>query len=100
MNEHGFEVLDDPNETVQQLEENQIDLYGDGSVLKKVLQEGISNEQPTTGCVVSVHYRGTREDGTKIDIDRYEPFEFELNKGKLLSMNLNKNGFKSQSPFI
>lgn len=66
-------------------DENQIDLSGDGGVLKKVLQEGASDEQPTSGCKVSLHYTGTLLDGTKFDssLDRNEPFEFELNKGKV-----------------
>lgn len=71
-------------------DENQIDLSGDGGVLKKVLQEGASDEQPTSGCKVSLHYTGTLLDGTKFDssLDRNEPFEFELNKGKVRSSNV------------
>lgn len=69
-------------ETVQ-VDENQIDLSGDGGVLKKILQEGTAEEQPTSGCKVSLHYTGTLLDGTKFDssLDRNEPFEFELGKG-------------------
>lgn len=71
-------------------DENQIDLSGDRGVLKKVLQEGASDEQPTSGCKVSLHYTGTLLDGTKFDssLDRNEPFEFELNKGKVRSSNV------------
>lgn len=74
-------------EETKPVDENQIDLSGDGGVLKKLLQEGVSDEQPTTGCKVSVHYTGTLQDGTKFDssLDRNEPFEFELNKGKIYS---------------
>lgn len=63
---------------------DQIDLSGDGSVLKKILKKGVSDEQPTTGCKVLLHYTGTLTNGKKFDssIDRDEPFEFELGKGK------------------
>lgn len=65
---------------------NQIDLSNDGGVLKKILQEGTSDEQPSSGCKVLLHYTGTLLDGTKFDssLDRNEPFEFELGKGKAL----------------
>lgn len=70
-------------------DETLIDLSGDGGVLKKILQEGTSDDQPTIGCTVSLHYTGTLENGTKFDssLDRNEPFEFELGKGKWIAFN-------------
>lgn len=76
------------------INENQIDLSGDGGVLKKILEESTIDEQPSSGCKVSLHYTGTLLDGTKFDssLDRNEPFEFELGKGKarihLYEMNI------------
>lgn len=70
-----------------------IDLTGDGGVLKKILQEGTSDDQPTNGCKVSLHYTGTLENGTKFDssLDRNEPFEFELGKGSPKSIPFRRN---------
>ncbi|XP_031627970.1 FK506-binding protein 59 isoform X2 [Contarinia nasturtii] len=63
--------------------EEQIDLSGDGGVLKRILENGSTDEQPSTGCKVSLHYTGTLENGTQFDssVERNEPFEFELGKG-------------------
>lgn len=76
----GWEVIEDP----KPMDGGRVDLTGGEGVVKKIISEGTSDEKPTTGFKVSVHYTGTLEDGTIFDstLDRNEPFEFELNKGK------------------
>ncbi|KAH8374241.1 hypothetical protein KR200_005149 [Drosophila serrata] len=65
--------------------ENQIDLSGDGGVLKEILQEGQGTETPHTGCTVSLHYTGRLVDGTEFDSSiAREPFEFPLGKGNVI----------------
>lgn len=78
----------------KQVDADQIDLSGDGGVLKKILKEGKSDEQPTAGCKVVLHYTGTLLDGTKFDssVDRNEPFVFELGKGRLHILDDNLSG--------
>jgi len=64
----------------------QIDVSGDGGVLKEILKEGEGSETPGDGCNVRVHYTGMLLDGTKFDssVDRKEPFEFSLGKGQVI----------------
>lgn len=67
---------------------NDISPKNDGGVLKEVIQEGIGDELPFSGCKISVHYTGTLLDGTKFDSsrDRNQPFSFDLGKGKSVSL--------------
>lgn len=61
-----------------------VDISGDGGVKKEILKEGTGTETPGNGCKVSLHYTGKLTDGTVFDssVDRGEPFEFNLGKGK------------------
>nr|XP_036677391.1 FK506-binding protein 59-like [Drosophila suzukii] len=67
-------------------EGNKIDLSGDGSVLKEILEEGKRTETPHTGCTVSLHYTGRLVDGTEFDsrVGRNELFEVPLGKGNVI----------------
>lgn len=68
------------------IDPDQIDLSGDGGVLKKIIRHADNDDQPTSGCKVRLHYTGTLTNGFKFDssYDRDEPFEFELNKGEIM----------------
>lgn len=67
-------------------ENNKIDLSGDGGVLKEIIKEGTGEETPLAGCKVSLHYTGRLTDGTVFDssVNRGEPFEFDLGKGRVI----------------
>lgn len=83
MMEKGWEVIEDEEEDEIELEENQTNLSGDGTVLKTIIREGHSDDEITTGCKVQVLYKGMDEDleefGSSLNPD--EPFEYEVNKG-------------------
>eukprot|EP01080_Neovahlkampfia_damariscottae_P008926 gene8926-875_t len=64
----------------------EIDVSGDGGILKTILKEGYSNEQPQSEDKVEVHYTGTLLDGTKFDSsrDRNETFKFDIDKMQVI----------------
>ncbi|XP_037919756.1 FK506-binding protein 59 isoform X2 [Hermetia illucens] len=64
----------------------EIDLSGDGGVLKKITHEGLGTETPLDGCTVSLHYTGKLTNGEVFDssLKRNEPFEFQLGKGSVI----------------
>lgn len=78
-NNCGWEVMKDP----EIYDDGRVDLSGGGSLVKKIIQEGDSDDKPKTGMKCSVHYIGTDESGKQFDnsYDRDDPLEFELNKG-------------------
>eukprot|EP00296_Roombia_truncata_P000085 JP435744.1.p1 GENE.JP435744.1~~JP435744.1.p1 ORF type:complete len:485 (+),score=111.09 JP435744.1:3-1457(+) len=64
----------------------QVDVTGDGGVLKKIIREG-SGECPFPMSEVEVHYVGTLEsDGSKFDSsrDRNDTFKFQIGKGSVI----------------
>lgn len=60
-----------------------IDLCGDGSLLKKIIEEGEGEATPSEGQGVKCHYIGTLLDGTKFDSsrDRGQHFQFSIGQG-------------------
>ena len=62
-----------------------IDISGDGGLLKKILKEG-DGDSPTKGMMVRAHYTGTLEDGTKFDSsrDRGTEFKFKIGQGQVI----------------
>ena len=64
----------------------EIDVSGDGGILKTIIKEGYSDEQPQSEDKVEVHYVGTLLDGTKFDAsrDRNETFKFDIDKMQVI----------------
>lgn len=64
-----------------------IDLLGDGGVIKKIIAHGVDEAGlPEEGHLISAHYTGTLLDGTKFDSsrDRGDVFQFTLGKGEVI----------------
>jgi len=59
--------------------DKELDLTGDGGVIKKIIVQGEGWERPSEPADVSVHYTGTLLDGTVFDSSvGKEPFSFKL----------------------
>jgi FKBP-type peptidyl-prolyl cis-trans isomerase len=61
-----------------------VDILGDGSILKTIIEEGEGNATPQQGAGVVVDYTGTLADGTEFDSSRSpgrSPFEFNIGSG-------------------
>lgn len=69
------------SETV--MEQEPVDVCGDGGVMKVIVKEGEGTDKPSQGTHCKVHYVGTLLDGTKFDSsrDRGQPFEFDIGSG-------------------
>jgi FK506-binding protein 4/5 len=64
---------------------NEIDITGDGGIIKTILKEG-SGPQITSNTLVTVHYKGTLLNGTEFYNSRTKgaPFMFTVGKRKVI----------------
>lgn len=64
----------------------EVDVSGDGGIIKKVYREGTGDETPAKGDKVEAHYTGTLTDGEKFDSsrDRGKVFKFDIGKGSVI----------------
>lgn len=63
----------------------QVDLQGDGKLLKNILVQGVGTDRPMDGSVVTVSYVGLLPDGTIFDqAAPDEPLEFVLGQGMVI----------------
>lgn len=71
---------------LEEIDDTEIDLSGDGGVMKKIVQPGNPDDQPSPQCKVSVHYLGM-QNGEKFDssFERNKAFEFILHRGNIFN---------------
>jgi FK506-binding protein 4/5 len=65
--------------------QNEIDITGDGGIIKTILKEG-SGPQIAPNTLVTVHYKGTLLNGTEFDNSRTKgaPFKFTVGKREVI----------------
>eukprot|EP01054_Gregarina_sp_Poly1_P000458 Gregarina_sp_Poly_1__457@NODE_110_length_13975_cov_113_221887_g97_i0_p6_GENE_NODE_110_length_13975_cov_113_221887_g97_i0NODE_110_length_13975_cov_113_221887_g97_i0_p6_ORF_typecomplete_len290_score55_93FKBP_C/PF00254_28/2_7e32FKBP_C/PF00254_28/6_2e03TPR_19/PF14559_6/0_21TPR_19/PF14559_6/4_4e05TPR_16/PF13432_6/0_071TPR_16/PF13432_6/0_00061TPR_9/PF13371_6/1_7e06TPR_2/PF07719_17/0_12TPR_2/PF07719_17/8_3e02TPR_2/PF07719_17/0_014TPR_11/PF13414_6/0_011TPR_11/PF13414_6/1_1e02TPR_11/PF13414_6/54TPR_11/PF len=64
----------------------EVDLLGNGKVIKSIITRGVEGETPPVGSEVTVHYAGTLLDGTEFDssYSRKDPFVFTIGEGQVI----------------
>jgi len=80
--------LDKKTEQATQEEQERIQMERE-NIMKKFIREDVvvgNGAEAINGKMVTVHYAGTLEDGTKFDssYDRGQPFEFTLGEGSVI----------------
>ena len=82
--EENNNCCDEENNCSEEILE-EVDINGDGSVIKKILRYG-EGELPKSEQEIVAHYRGTLEDGSEFDssYSRNDPFKFILNQGNVI----------------
>mmetsp|Transcript_67671 Transcript_67671/g.102001 ORF Transcript_67671/g.102001 Transcript_67671/m.102001 type:complete len:296 (-) Transcript_67671:1481-2368(-) len=66
-------------------QDNEVDLTGDGGVVKNIKKKG-EGVETKEGSFVKVHYKGRLENGDTFDssFERNEPYSFKIGEGKVI----------------
>ena len=64
----------------------EVDITGDGGIIKRVYREGEGDETPSTNDKVEAHYTGTLENGETFDSSRSrgKVFKFDIGIGRVI----------------
>jgi len=64
----------------------ELDITGDGGIIKKMIKAGESGEMPSKGQEVTVNYEGRLEDGSVFDrsADHGEPLKIRIGEGQVI----------------